>query len=93
MIPDNLWTDEEIDDAAAWVEGVFNPRTIALNEINENNKIFMRGAFDLGIPYKRYVLNTYEPNESPHEVYSNKSSFELLLRYCSQYLRIHNSKQ
>jgi choline dehydrogenase-like flavoprotein len=79
MIPDNLWTDDEIDKASDWVNSIFEPRTINYDEININNTNLMRGAFALDIPYKRYVLNTYKPGQSPHEVSDKKSSFEQLL--------------
>lgn len=80
LIPDDIWTDEEIDRAYAWVEALFKPRTVAWNEINHNNVALMAGAYNLGIPYKRYVLNTYKPQESPYSVSGKKTSFDQLLK-------------
>ncbi len=79
LIPADLWTDEEIDEAYEWVKSIFAPRDVSLDEVNENNRILMRGAKALGLPYRLYQLNTYAPDQSPHEVYSKKSSFEKLL--------------
>ncbi len=79
LIPETMWTDDKLDKASAWVDSIFEPRTIEHREINKNNEILINGASILGIPYKRYTLNTYKPGSSPHEVYSKKSSFEKLL--------------
>jgi choline dehydrogenase-like flavoprotein len=88
LISDNLWTDEEIDQAYSWVKSIFEPRVVGFDEINENNKVLMRGAKKLHIPYRRYELNHYLPGLSPHAVYDKKSSFEKLLM--PSMLRRHN---
>jgi len=79
LIPDDLWTDQEVDQAYHWVKDVFAPRLIGWDEINQNNKILMHGATALRIPFERYELNHYPPNASPYAVYNKKSSFEKLL--------------
>ncbi|HXW53492.1 MAG TPA: GMC family oxidoreductase [Myxococcota bacterium] len=79
LIPGDLWTDDEISAAYAWVKNILKPRTVSFAEVNVNNAILMVGANALGIPFRRYELNQYEPNRSPFSVYKKKSSFEQLL--------------
>ena|GEM_PF-952073 len=79
LIPEDLWTDDEINRAYTWVMSMFMPRTVHLHEVNANNAILMRGAEALGIPPRRYQLNQYRDNSSPYEVYKKKSSFDRLL--------------
>lgn len=80
LIPDDLWTDHEIDQAYSWVESKFKPRTVEWNEVNHNNVALMGGAYNLSIPYKRYVLNTYKPGQSPYRLSGKKTSFDQLLK-------------
>ncbi len=79
LIPAELWADNDIDNAYAWVQNKFQPRTVSVDEVNENNRILIEGANNLGLPHRLYELNTYAPNTSPHEVSSKKSSLDILL--------------
>lgn len=79
LIPHDVWTDDEIDDAYRKVFTIFAPRVIEWDEINENNNVLMQGASRLGFGYQPYQLNHYEKGKSPHKVSNKKSSTDLLL--------------
>lgn len=80
LIPRNLWTDHEIDHAYQKVKSLLGPRVVGEEEINANNMILREGAEALGIPTKRYHLNTYAPGAvSASDISSKKSRFERLI--------------
>lgn len=79
IIPDSLWTDDELNRASTWVNEKFNPRIVDEDEVNENNEILRRGARKLGLNYRFYELNSYKDGTSPHAVTNKKTSFETLL--------------
>lgn len=79
LIPKDVWTDQDIDRATKWVENIFKPRTIQWHEINSNNAVLIRGAVNSSIPFERYQLNQYWPDDSPYSVNAKKGSLDQLL--------------
>ncbi len=74
LIPQDLWTQEQLADAQKWIESLFNIRTITEDEVNANNHILLRGSlamgmeltedqYDLNKGIQKYRLLTNQPDE------------------------------
>ncbi len=78
-IPEDVWTKEAIHDAYNWVKNTFQPRTIAEEEINRNNRILQKTAIAAGLNPKKYDLLTHKKGENPYQITDKKSVVETLL--------------
>lgn len=76
LIPEDLWTLEQIKAASAWVESILQPREVTLDDVDSNNQHIALGASVLGISYKMHKLTTYSENDCPYEVTNKKSNLE-----------------
>jgi choline dehydrogenase-like flavoprotein len=65
LIPDDLWTPEELQRAADWTARQFGTRHVRADEINAHNRLLLEGGRARGLAPERYHLNTYAPGESP----------------------------
>ncbi|MDX1920178.1 MAG: GMC oxidoreductase, partial [Candidatus Caenarcaniphilales bacterium] len=79
IIPQELWTKEEIQIAYNWVEKQLGTRKANTNEINSNNLILWEGTKKLGLNPDLYFLNSYLPRTSPSQIYFKRSPVDHLL--------------
>ncbi len=79
-VPNEIWSPKQISEAYTWVRDMFEPRIVGPDELNENNRILMNGADQLGLHWEWFELLTLKNKEDrPGYISDKKSVVEVLL--------------